>query len=114
MVNKNYIRGRNREYMVIKILKKEGYIAQRSAGSHGVDVIAWMNNKLWCFDYKNMQPETPIYKFIMVASKFSKKKFQDDKKKLESVPTVLSSRECWFYDKTKKNNFDIRVLENEV
>ena len=42
MVNKNYIKGRRKEYAICDKLKKEGFdIAQRSAGSHSpIDVFA--------------------------------------------------------------------------
>jgi Holliday junction resolvase len=42
MPNKNYIKGRNHEYEIIRHLKQDGYdIAQRTAGSHSqIDVIA--------------------------------------------------------------------------
>jgi len=42
MVNKNYVKGRNKEYGVVKELKYLGFdIVQRSAGSHSpIDVFA--------------------------------------------------------------------------
>jgi Holliday junction resolvase len=42
MPNKNYIKGRRKEYKICKKLREEGYeIVQRSAGSHSpVDVFA--------------------------------------------------------------------------
>ncbi len=42
MVNKNYEKGRNKEYATVNKLKKAGYdIVQRSAGSHSpIDVFA--------------------------------------------------------------------------
>lgn len=41
MPNKNYIKGRNKEYRICKTLKEQGFdIAQRTAGSHSpIDVI---------------------------------------------------------------------------
>jgi Holliday junction resolvase len=45
MVNKNYIKGRNREYKAMKILEDGGYYCSRSAGSHGMwDIIAFNKN----------------------------------------------------------------------
>lgn len=42
MPNKQYVRGRTAEYKTIAWLKKQGYVAQRSAGSHGLwDVLAY-------------------------------------------------------------------------
>ena len=42
MPNKNYIKGRRKEYQITKRFKEKGYqIAQRSAGSHSpIDVFA--------------------------------------------------------------------------
>ena len=42
MPNKNYIKGRRKEYAIMKSLKDEGYIiAHRTAGSHSpIDVFA--------------------------------------------------------------------------
>ena len=40
MVNKNYVKGRNKEYRVKNKYQDQDYICTRSAGSHGVwDVI---------------------------------------------------------------------------
>ena len=43
MPNKNYVKGRRKEYKICKELKEQGYdIVQRSAGSHSpVDVFAF-------------------------------------------------------------------------
>ena len=42
MGNKNYERGRSTEYKAIEQLEKVGYVATRTAGSHGTfDVIAY-------------------------------------------------------------------------
>lgn len=56
MVNKNYRKGRRKEYRICKELRKEGFdIAQRSAGSHSpVDV--------WAVDKENK-------KILLVQSK---------------------------------------------
>jgi len=41
MPNKNYQKGRRKEYKYVKLMKDKGFIAQRSAGSHSpFDVIA--------------------------------------------------------------------------
>ena len=42
MPNKNYIKGRKKEYDIVKQLREEGFdIVQRTAGSHSpIDVIA--------------------------------------------------------------------------
>ena len=63
MVNKNYTRGRRKEYSVCDKLKSEGYnIVQRSAGSHSpIDIFV-------------IDIENKIIKLIQVkAGKFSDK-----------------------------------------
>ena len=42
MPNKNYLKGRRKEYKIVKELKEQGFdIAQRSAGSHSpIDIFA--------------------------------------------------------------------------
>lgn len=41
MPNKNYIKGRRKEYKIVNQCKEKGFIAFRSAGSHSpVDVVA--------------------------------------------------------------------------
>ena len=42
MPNKNYVKGRNKEYRICKELRERGFdIAQRSAGSHSpIDIFA--------------------------------------------------------------------------
>lgn len=41
-MNKNYVKGRNKEYRIVKELREKGFdIVQRSAGSHSpIDVFA--------------------------------------------------------------------------
>lgn len=47
MVNKNYIKGRTKEYKVKNQLEKEGWIVLRTAGSHGfADLIAIGRSKI--------------------------------------------------------------------
>jgi hypothetical protein len=42
MPNRNYIRGRRKEYKAIALLEASGYSAVRTAGSHSAfDVIGW-------------------------------------------------------------------------
>lgn len=41
MPNKNYVKGRAKEYKYVNMMRKKGFIAQRSAGSHSpIDVFA--------------------------------------------------------------------------
>ena len=40
MPNRNYVKGRNKEYKICNSLRDEGFIAFRSAGSHSpIDVV---------------------------------------------------------------------------
>jgi hypothetical protein len=65
MPNKNYIKGRRKEYKVCNIMKTLGYqIAQRSAGSHSpVDIFAinWITRKIKLIQCK---PDTMSMKSI--------------------------------------------------
>jgi Holliday junction resolvase len=56
----NYIRGRDKEYRIVKTLKSQGYIAFRSAGSHSP------------FDVVAINPDTKL--IILVQSKLRGKK----------------------------------------
>ena len=40
MTNPKYVRGRNLEYLIKEKLENEGYFVTRSAGSHGIDLVA--------------------------------------------------------------------------
>ena len=48
MTNANYNRGRNLEYLIKDKLEKEGYFVTRSAGSHGVDLVAMHQSSPLC------------------------------------------------------------------
>lgn len=46
MVNSKYVKGRRFEYKIVNLLKKEGWIAFRSAGSHSpIDIVAIHTDK---------------------------------------------------------------------
>ena len=52
--NKNYQRGRSREYAVMSVLKKDGWMVSRSAASHGaVDVFAAKGGKVLLVQVKS-------------------------------------------------------------
>ena len=57
MPNKNYEKGRRKEYKICKELKAEGYeIAQRSAGSHSpIDIFA-INSKTKTIKFIQAKP----------------------------------------------------------
>ena len=47
MPNRNYVKGRSHEYKALIALRKEGWMASRSAASHGaVDVFAAKDGKV--------------------------------------------------------------------
>lgn len=52
MPNKNYIKGRRKEYKYVKLLRDKGFIAQRTAGSHSP------------FDVIGINPETREIRLI--------------------------------------------------
>ena len=54
MPNRNYNRGRQYEYNAISALKKDGWLASRSAASHGaVDVFAAKDGKVLLLQVKS-------------------------------------------------------------
>ena len=56
MVNRQYNRGRAKEYRVMELLREEGWIAGRSAGSHSpVDIFAAKEGRVLLVQVKNGQ-----------------------------------------------------------
>jgi Holliday junction resolvase len=54
MPNRNYNRGRSREYRAMMTLKREGWMVSRSAASHGaVDVFAAKDGKVLLLQVKS-------------------------------------------------------------
>ena len=54
MVNHLYTRGRAREYKTMELLRKEGWLASRSAASHGaVDVFAAKEGRILLVQVKS-------------------------------------------------------------
>ena len=54
MPNRNYVRGRSREYTALYALRKEGWMASRSAASHGaVDVFAAKDGRVLLVQVKS-------------------------------------------------------------
>ena len=54
MPNRNYVRGRSREYRTLYALRKDGWIASRSAASHGaVDVFAAKEGRILLVQVKS-------------------------------------------------------------
>jgi len=55
-MNKRYIKGRNFEYQIKKMLERDGYYVIRSAGSHGAfDLVAIKGNEVKLFQLKNVR-----------------------------------------------------------
>ena len=58
MPNKNYVKGRKKEYAIVKKLKEEGYdIVVRSAGSHSAIDVWAINRKLRTIKLIQAKPE---------------------------------------------------------
>jgi len=93
----HYRRGRELEYKVIRELEKDGYHAQRSAGSHKIDVLAFLK--------KDQDSEQDVVKAIMVTRDTSPAKRKADIDKLLSynLPTIVQ-KELWVYCPKKRNN----------
>jgi len=53
-----YKRGRQAEYAACCLLRKRGFHAQRSAGSHGpFDIVAWNEHGVWLIQVKIVKEE---------------------------------------------------------
>ena len=102
MPNKNYNRGRAAEYSVIAHLKKIGYNAHRSAGSHGCDIICWNVSA----------DEQPLVKAIMVTLNNTKAKIKEDTDKLHSLCFhSIIAQEIWI---KKKHGWYIHKVQDET
>ena len=114
MPNKQYKRGYRLELIAIKDLEREGYIAQRSAGSHGIDVIAFLRQS---FDHVGIysaheilaHKEQPVIRCLMITCSDTKAKRKKDIEYLKDLPTIVS-KELWV---RKNGKWDIEVLEDE-
>ncbi len=54
-MNKNYVKGRAKEYRIKKKYEKEGYVCLRTAGSHGfADIVCFhpLTRKILCIQAK--------------------------------------------------------------
>ena len=93
MPNKNYIKGRNKEYDCMSRLKKVGYLTHRTAGSHSAaDVIAFL------IDVEIS--DQPLVRYIQIKSmaKQNRSMVQKERRKLAKIflPRAVS-RELWVY-----------------
>ena len=72
-MNKNYKRGYDAERRAVMDLRAKGYIACRSAGSHGIfDVWAFNHNKLILIQIKREKHPTAFEKYFLIAKEISK------------------------------------------
>src|SRR3990167_9134968 len=90
-MNKRYVDGRNKEYLVQKQLRLEGYESVRSAGSKGNwDIVAWLvrpENEL----------EQSLFRFIQSKTGIPPKR---EIRKLSSAPVPHSvQKELWIFKK---------------
>lgn len=90
-----YHRGRRKEYAVCKQLRSDGYLAQRTAGSHGL------------FDVMAVSPTT--IKLIQVKYIDSRSSWRDANTiKLQKLPVPPgTTKEVWVYRKGTKDPTDI-------
>lgn len=83
MPNKNYIKGRRKEYKYVNIMKNKGFIAQRTAGSHSP------------FDIIAINPETKQIRLIQCKpddmNSHLTQKIRNENKKLNGVFEVIFS-----------------------
>ena len=77
MSNKNYINGRAFEYRVKKYFESKGYLAFRTAGSHGIaDIIVINNDKIELIQCKaiNLTAKQRMKIFIKMSKEIDKYK----------------------------------------
>ena len=97
----NYTRGREKEYRAIKLLEEQGFYCIRSAGSHKVDIIGFLQKD---------GLESPYVKAVMVKS--GSAPYKEDIKFLKQLflPFCVS-KEVWRFIPRKKHP-EIIVVEN--
>jgi len=114
--NPKYIKGRNAEYAVMRILEKQGYVCTRSAGSHFVDIVAFMKqtslmdgafNKF----LSSVFEELPLIRAISVKyhkAKPSKKEIQEVRD--WNLPSIVS---CELWHKQPRKDWEIINIRRE-
>ena len=92
-MNRNYSRGRRAEYRAMKMLRHQGYIAMRAAGSHGMfDVVALYSG--WCSRPEHQ--ELPLARFIQIKQGRGMSSRERPRMELQLVPP-LCSKELWTF-----------------
>ena len=98
MVNQ-YQRGYRIERKAVHVLEELGYKVVRSAGSHGIDLVAALR--------PSEAKELPVIRMIMVTLSRTSAKRKKDKQYLADLPTLVS-KELWVWN---GKTFDIETLE---
>lgn len=91
-MNKAYVKGRRLEYRALKALEADGYMASRTAGSHGVfDIVA----------FKGIEPAL----LIQVKCNISEAAAMKELKKMRKLfhEFVPANFEVWVYHTGVKN-----------
>jgi hypothetical protein len=111
-MNKNYIRGRNKEYLAKKQLEEKGFYVVRSAGSKScTDLIAITSDRVILLQIKTTKKA--------LTSNFAEARYSEDIESLRSVTKIPSNceKQLWvFLDRkgwTKYKVTDTDLIEFE-
>jgi hypothetical protein len=92
--NKNYAVGRYAEYRTCEILKRQGYVAIRAAGSHGL----W---DVWAYREHIEDDGLPLVRLIQV--KKNKKPTAKERWAIQdAIVPYCCSKEIWFFAKASR------------
>ena len=99
MPNNKYLRGAYYERKTITNLEEKGYVASRTAGSHGVfDVIAFNDNH---------------FRLIQIKSTQNSVKMGFYRKDLTNITNIVnpdnSTKELWIYGKVNGKNGVLKI-----
>jgi Holliday junction resolvase len=102
-MNKNYIRGRECEYKIMRLLEKANYICYRTAGSHSAwDIIADSETESLRIQSKRSKTELPLTTY------------KEDIEKMRAVKVMSGiEKQLWLY--TDRKGWKIfRVLPESI
>jgi hypothetical protein len=109
MPNKNYIRGRVKEYEAIKMLQDSGFTCIRASGSHGLfDLIGWNENEVRFIQCKREKKRTALKEFNIDSE------YKEDAEHIRGtfVPSQ-ASREMWIWvDRLGWSRWALRQTNN--
>lgn len=96
MMNKGYLKGRRAEWRCMKTLEEKGYICVRGAGSHGIDIVAFLSKgNSWAVSLVE-RFDKPLIRAISVKAKKYVTSAEIREIKDAPLPNIVS-KELWHY-----------------